>query len=94
MYPPGEWDFVKMVPARGESTYSTICPTLADSTISDGMYWSVFFISAMTTDPLVYFDSNPDSGFSVDNLAPAVPENLQVTIFYPDSTVLTWLSNS
>jgi len=53
-YPPGEWDFIKTVPARGESTYSTICPTLADSTITDGMYWSVFFVSAMTSDPLVY----------------------------------------
>jgi len=92
-YPPGEWDFIKTVPARCESTYSTICPTVADSTITDGMYWSVFFVSAMTADPSVYLDSEPDSGYSLDNLAPAAPKGLMATL-YADSTVLIWLSNS
>ncbi len=78
-YPPGNWDFLKTVPARGESTYSTICPTLADSTVTDGMYWSVFFVSAMTSDPLVYYDSDPDSGYSLDNLAPSTPKGLMAS---------------
>lgn len=77
-YPPGDWDFVKTVPARGESTYNTICPTLADSTKKGGMYWSVFFVSAMTPDPLVYFDSEPDSGYSLDNIPPMPVVNLEL----------------
>ncbi len=93
-YPPGEWDFIKTVPARGELTYSTICPTLADSTIADGMYWSVFFVSAMTADPLVYFDSDPDSGYSVDNLPPAPPKDLIVASSGDPVVNLFWKPNS
>ena len=78
VYPPGDWDFIKTVPARGESTYSTVCPTLGDSTQAEGMYWSVFFVSAMTADPLVYFDSDPDSGYSLDNIPPLPIQDLQI----------------
>ena len=74
-YPPGNWDYVLTVPARGEEVYNCVAPTLCDS-ISDGICWSVFFVSAMTPDPLVYFDSEPDSGYSVDNLAPSKPKGL------------------
>lgn len=91
-YPPGDWDFVRTVPARGESTYNTVCPTLADSTEAEGMYWSVFFVSAMTSDPLVYFDSDPDSGYSLDNIPPLPILNLELvgkdsTHLYLDWTV-------
>lgn len=70
IYPPGDWDFIKTVPARGEEEYNTVCPTLGDSTEDGGMYWSVFFVSAMTVDPLVFYDSDSDSGYSVDNIPP------------------------
>ncbi len=70
-WPPGEWEFIVTVPAFEEGTYATICPTLADSS-SDGIYWSTFFIRAGTSDPGTYFDSEPDSGYSVDNLPPDV----------------------
>jgi hypothetical protein len=69
-YPPGEWDFIKTVPARGEEKYNTVCPTLGDSTEAEGMYWSVFFVSAMTPHPLFYYDSEPNSGYSLDNIPP------------------------
>jgi hypothetical protein len=77
IYPPGDWDFVKTVPARGEEEYNTVCPTLADSTQAD-WYWSVFFVSAMTSDPLVYFDCCPDSGYSLDNIQPLPIQDLEV----------------
>jgi len=35
-------------------------------------------VSAVTADPLVFFQSEPDSGSSVDNLVPGVPGALQV----------------
>jgi hypothetical protein len=47
---------------------------------------STFFISAMTEDPLVFFDSQPDSGYSLDNLAPATPANATL---HHDLTI-TW----
>jgi len=77
-YPPGEWDFIKTVPACGESTYSTICPTLADSTLADSMYWSVFFVRAHTEIPTTYFDSDPDSGYSLDNIPPLPIQDLGI----------------
>jgi hypothetical protein len=73
MYPPGEWDYVMSVPACCEKTYSTLVPTLADSTIVHGMYYSVFYVRALTATPGDYLDSPVDSGYSVDNLAPAQP---------------------
>jgi hypothetical protein len=88
VYPPGDWDFIKTVPARGESTYSAVCPTLGDSTQAEGMYWSVFFVSAMTVDPLAYFDSDPDSGYSLDNIPPLPILDLEID---PDSWfTLVW----
>jgi len=72
LYPPGDWDFILDMPARGEDQYNAIVPTLADSNAS-GMHWSVFFVSGVTDDNFVYYDSAPDSGYSVDNLAPAAP---------------------
>jgi len=79
MYPPGEWDYVTSVPGCCEATYSTLVPTLADSTILDGMHYSAFFIRALTATPGVYFDSPVDSGYSVDNVAPAEPTGLSGT---------------
>lgn len=72
LYPPGDWDFILDMPARGEDQYNAVVPTLADSSVS-GMHWSVFFVSGVTNDPFIYYDSVPDSGYSVDNLAPAPP---------------------
>jgi hypothetical protein len=73
MYPPGSWHFVTTVPAFAEDEYSVVVPTLVDSTIVGGVEYSVFFVRAATPEPGVYFDAPPDSGYSVDNLAPSVP---------------------
>lgn len=69
------WDYIGTVPAHGDSIYQVVAPTLCDSTLAHGMCWSVFFVRGVTPDPFEYFDSPPDSGYSVDNLAPAPPEN-------------------
>ncbi len=73
------WDYVSTVPAHGEAIYQTVAPTLCDSTIADGQCFSVFFVRATTDDPLTFFDSPPDSGYSVDNLAPDPPAGLAFT---------------
>jgi predicted outer membrane repeat protein len=69
------WDYCGTAPAHGESLYQYVVPTLCDST-DQGVCWSIFFIRAASTDPFEYFDSYADSGYSVDNLAPAPPPGL------------------
>ena len=89
-YPPGSWDYVVTVPARGEQEYNTVVPTLYDSTVVHGQRYSVFFVSAATPDSLVYFDSTPYSGYSVDNLAPGVPESFVVIYNTGSGNYLSW----
>jgi len=71
------WDYVGNIPAHGESLYQYVAPTLCDST-DQGICWSVFVVRATTPDPFTYFDSQPDSGYSIDNLAPAPPADLMM----------------
>jgi len=87
----GEWDFVRNIPATGEETYNALAATLCDST-DLGICWSIFFVRAHTEVPVVYFDSEPDSGYSVDNLAPEAPQNL-VADGDEVQVVLTWTPN-
>jgi hypothetical protein len=72
--PPGTWEVVAGLPAHQEETYLCLVPTVADS--SAELAYSVFCISAETATPWVYFFSEPDSGYSIDNLAPSPPPGL------------------
>ncbi len=86
--PPGDWDYVLSVPATGETVYQTVVPTLCDSN-DVGVCWSTFFLRAFTATPTTYYDSVPDSGYSVDNLSPAAPANLSAA--YASGTfALSW----
>jgi uncharacterized repeat protein (TIGR01451 family) len=66
-----------VVPAVRWDEYASVVPTLVDSTDA-GIAYSVFFVSAHTASPQVFYNSAVDSGYSVDNLAPAIPANLQL----------------
>jgi parallel beta-helix repeat protein len=79
------WDYLATVPAHGDSYYQYVASTLCDSTAS-GICWSAFFIRAATSDPFEYRDSAPDSGYSVDNLAPTAPPGLIMN----SATELAW----
>jgi hypothetical protein len=79
------WDYILTVPARGDSIYQCVAPTLCDSTAA-GICWSTFFVSAVTADPLTYFDSASASGYSIDNLAPAAPDGMH----FETPTLLAW----
>jgi tripartite motif-containing protein 71 len=85
------WDFVQVLPAFGQPEYNLIAPTLADSTIAEGMHWSVFFVRAATAAPLTYFDSAADSGYSLDNLAPNIPSGFVATVVQGGNVDLHWL---
>ncbi|MFH2052547.1 MAG: FlgD immunoglobulin-like domain containing protein [bacterium] len=83
------WDFLRTVPVLGQDRYAVVVPTLADSTIAGGDYQSVFMVSALTATPGVFYDSPPDSGYSVDNLVPGVPQNMTVSYTAAGAT-LDW----
>lgn len=84
-----DWDFLGSVPAHGEPVYNVVVATLSDSTINSGMHWSIFYVRAATNDPFVFFDSTPDSGYSLDNLAPLAPAAFSVT-YGTNANVLRW----
>jgi hypothetical protein len=73
----GSWDFVGWVPAVGREVYSTVVPTLFDSTDA-GIHWSVFFVAGHAINRT--FETAADSGYSVDNLAPSTPGNITLNI--------------
>jgi predicted outer membrane repeat protein len=84
------WDYIATIPARGDSVYQYIAPTLCDSTDVLGICWSEFFVSAMTEDPLVYWDSSPERGYSIDNLAPGIPEGMSVAYNTGSGNHVSW----
>lgn len=83
------WTFLTTAPVRVEDYYSVVVPTLADSTIASGQHRTTFMVSALTATPGVFFDSPPDSGYSLDNLEPSVPTNL-VAAYQADFVDLDW----
>ncbi len=84
------WDFVTAIPAHGESEYNVILPTLADSSAA-GIPYSTFLVRATTADRYAFMDSDPESTYSVDNLAPPAPTSFAVIQVLPDGSVdLRW----
>jgi hypothetical protein len=82
------WDFIEVVPWHGLEPYSAVVPTLGDST-DMGIYWSTFRVTGHTDDPNVFYDSEPITGYSVDNLHPGAPGGVQA-FTGGDGILLTW----
>jgi len=86
------WSYVGAIPASGMPQYSFLAPTLFDSTKTSGQRWTVFYVAGYTKDNQVMYSTQPDSGYSVDNLAPAVPVGLNAT-FSKNTITLKWTAN-
>jgi len=84
------WHFLVTVPVLTEDSYAVVVPTLKDSTIVAGPYQTIFRITALTATPGVFFHSPPDSGYSLDNLAPSVPANFAITFNPGGGSALAW----
>jgi len=82
------WEWIANQPAHNFVQYSYTASTLYDSmSTTDGMHH--FFVSAHYTEPNTFYDSNVESGFSVDNLPPLPPGGLAGII--ADNTIeLNW----
>lgn len=86
------WEYVAMQPASGFPGYSYTATTTSDSTPSENPC-TLFLVQARSIDGVTYWNSAPDSGYSVDNLAPAVPQAFTAT-YRDGSTALHWLPNA
>jgi hypothetical protein len=88
--PPGTWELLGSFAAYQETQYIYLASTVADSAAS-GVPYSVYVVSAHTTTPSVWFASDPDSGYSVDNISPEVPGGLAAEQSYtPLGIALSW----
>ncbi|MGA2625024.1 MAG: T9SS type A sorting domain-containing protein [Bacteroidota bacterium] len=67
---PTYWEWVGNLASHYLQNYAFTAPTLADSGPT-GTHRVKFFISAQTSSQFVFWDSNVDSGYSVDNLPPS-----------------------
>jgi hypothetical protein len=84
------WDFLIAVPVLTEDSYAVVVPTLKDSTVAAGAYYTTFRVTALTATPGVFFHSPPDSGYSLDNLAPAPPAGVVIAYGTGSGNTLSW----
>jgi hypothetical protein len=88
------WELVGTQDLYYQPAYGRPIATHYDSTGADaGVHY--FQIVAQTADPMVFWASDPDSGYSVDNLAPCPPQALAgVQTFDPLGLGLRWRANT
>ncbi len=89
VFPPGVWEAVGWVAATQQDVYTARVSTTADFTPQE-TNWSVYLITTHTTVPSNWFVSSIDSGYSVDNIAPGVPQNFAVAYNAGPGNTLSW----
>ncbi|MEO5987435.1 MAG: FlgD immunoglobulin-like domain containing protein [Candidatus Eisenbacteria bacterium] len=86
------WEYVAAYPARGYASYSAVAPTTSDS-LGGGNPRTSFRIQAEAATGFAFWDSAPDSGYSVDNLPPIAPAPFTGT-YVAGSATLSWQPNA
>lgn len=86
-FPSGTWEAVGTILPTQQDEYLCPVPTLADSATT--IPWTVICVTAHTAVPSVWYASPPDSGWSVDNIAPQVPTAFTVA-YGPGANTLAW----
>jgi len=82
------WDYIETVPWHGMDPYAAVVPTLGDSSMHE-MHMSTFMVTAHTEDVAFWLDSEPMSGYSIDNLHPEAPMSVSFST-NPGAVSLTW----
>jgi hypothetical protein len=87
------WEWLGSMEAHRLESYAFTAATLLDSTASnEGRHH--FFVASHCNDPFAYWDSDPDSGYSVDNISPCTPLLLAgEQSFAPAGLALAWAPN-
>lgn len=86
------WELFGTQRAGGLDGYSLVCRTETDS-LPTGNPYTVFFVQARNTAGTFVRSSDPDSGYSVDNLAPPAPAPFAVK-YGPGTNMLHWTARS
>jgi|GEM_PF-4673252 len=81
------YELMATIPAAELPGYGQIVSTLADSNQTGMPYYS-YFIRAQSVNPLAFWDTPLDSGYSVDNLSPQTPALVGEEI--PAGVALSW----
>jgi hypothetical protein len=82
------WEAIATLPAERLAGYGYTASTTQDSLPGSNPF-TAFFVTALTSDAAVFYESNVDSGYSVDNLAPPLPSPFTAT-YLGTSTALHW----
>lgn len=86
------WEYVGSQVAHGFPAYSFTAPTLFDSIPGSDPY-TLFMVEAEQLDEGTYWASVPDSGHSIDNLAPDAVGGLAAT-YQGEAATLHWLPSA
>ena len=85
------WESLATLPGEGLEGYGYSAPTIQDSTAGSNPY-TAFFVTALTSYPGTFYQSNVDSGYSVDNIPPEMPAAFAAQ-YVAGATHLRWSSN-
>jgi hypothetical protein len=88
------WQLVSTIEAYHLESYAAMVETAYDST-GAGTGYHYFQVIAHTSNPSEYWISSPDSGYSVDDLAPCPPlEAAAEQLIVPAGLEITWKPNT
>ena len=85
------WETLATLPAEGLAGYGYMAPTIQDSTAGSNPF-TAFFVTALTKNTGVFYESNVDSGYSVDNIPPGMPAAFAGQVV-GGATHLSWSAN-
>lgn len=88
----GYWESIATLPAEQLGKYAFDAATTQDS-MTDSNPYTAYFVTALTSDPYTYYESAPDSGYSVDNLAPPTPPTFTVS-YEAHRAALHWVPST
>ena len=85
------WEYLDEVPAIGLESYGYVAPTIYTSpSDSSEIFYTSYLVNAHFEGDL--YASAPDSGFSLDNISPSVPDSVSAFAGYSNSITvnLSW----
>ena len=91
-FPPGTWEIIGSFAAAQLENYIYAAASLGDFSDVEIPYTS-YAISAHSTTPSVWFMSPADSGYSVDNISPGVPDSFSVAYNTGSGNHLSWAAS-
>ena len=91
--PEGDWESVGFWFATRDTMYNAAVPTKNDSTEA-GIPLEIYIVTAHTATAGLFIASAPDTGYSVDNLAPGVTAGFAgAEVASPHGLSLSWTHN-